>query len=139
MVTHSQIPPIGWHGSRFTGGLLADRGTPEQDGQVYLASDTNEIYVGIEAGNAASWIKIYPPTYLTVREVDGTPNVSPVTEIRVSNGKLTNNGSGSVTVDLSGDGGGGGGSSLAVARVRRTSDVEWVYITYSGKRRITTL
>ena len=45
---------------------------------------------------------------LTVRESDGTPNVSGVTTIQVTDGTLTDNGSGVVTIDT----GGGGASSL---------------------------
>ena len=43
---------------------------------------------------------------LTVEEIDGTPSVSNVTEIRVSNGTLTDNGGGVVTL-TTGAGGGG--------------------------------
>jgi hypothetical protein len=39
---------------------------------------------------------------LTVGEEDGNPDVSTVTEILVTNGKLTDNGSGSVSIDLAG-------------------------------------
>ncbi len=46
---------------------------------------------------------------LTVKEVDGTPTVSPVTTIRVSNGTLTDDGSGQVSITTGGGGGGGGG------------------------------
>lgn len=42
---------------------------------------------------------------LTVKEIDGAPNVSPVTTIRVSNGSLTDDGSGQVTVTTTGGGG----------------------------------
>jgi hypothetical protein len=38
--------------------------------------------------------------YLTVRESDNTPNVPNVTEIVVTNGTLTDNGGGSVSIDL---------------------------------------
>ena len=43
---------------------------------------------------------------LSVQEIDGSPNVSGVTNIRVSNTTLTDNGAGSVTVTTSGGGGG---------------------------------
>jgi len=48
---------------------------------------------------------------LRVRELDGTPNVYPVREIRVSNGTLADIGNGVVSIDTGG-GGGGGGSIL---------------------------
>lgn len=44
---------------------------------------------------------------LTIQEIDGTPLDNAVTIIRVTNGKLTDNGAGDVTLDLSGGGGGG--------------------------------
>ena len=43
---------------------------------------------------------------LTVKEQDGTPNVGSVTEIRVSNGTLTDEGSGAVSITTGGGGGG---------------------------------
>jgi plastocyanin len=45
---------------------------------------------------------------LTVQDVDGSPSVSNVTTIRVTNGSLTDNGGGTVTIATSGGGGGGG-------------------------------
>lgn len=44
---------------------------------------------------------------ITVKEVDGSPNVGNVTTIVVSNGTLTDNGGGQVTVTTGGSGGGG--------------------------------
>lgn len=44
---------------------------------------------------------------LTVEEEDGTPSVANVTEIRVTNGTLTDNGGGSVSISTGGGGGGG--------------------------------
>ncbi len=41
---------------------------------------------------------------LEVKEIDGAPDVSPVTVIQVTNGKLTDNGGGNITLDLSGSG-----------------------------------
>lgn len=51
---------------------------------------------------------------LTVKEEDGTPSVSSVTEIKVTNGTLTDNGSGSVSITT------GGGSSIPIEE--KTSD-----------------
>ena len=48
---------------------------------------------------------------LEVTEVDGTPDVFGVTKITVSNGDLTNDGNGAVTIDTSGGGGGTPGGS----------------------------
>ena len=50
---------------------------------------------------------------LTVKEADGSPNVSNVRTIVVSNGTLTDNGAGQVTVTTGGGGGGGGTSAEA--------------------------
>lgn len=47
---------------------------------------------------------------ITVEEEDGTPSVASVSTIKVTNGALTDNGSGSVSIDV----GGGGGSALTV-------------------------
>jgi hypothetical protein len=47
------------------------------------------------------------PGAISVKEEDSAPTVSSVTEIRVTNGSLTDNGSGSVSLNLSGGGGGG--------------------------------
>lgn len=44
---------------------------------------------------------------LTVKEQDGTPTVANVNTIKVTNGKLTDDGGGVVSLDLSGGGGGG--------------------------------
>jgi hypothetical protein len=54
---------------------------------------------------------------LTVQEIDGTPSDTAVTIIRVTNGKMTDNGAGDVTLDLSG---GGGGGSLTIEEVDGT-------------------
>ena len=43
------------------------------------------------------------PVFITVREEDNSPLVTDVSTIRVSNGKLTDQGSGEVSLDLSGD------------------------------------
>lgn len=60
-------------------------------------------YTGSDAGQAG----------LNVTEVDGSPNVFGVTKITVSNGTLTDDGSGSVTI-TTGGGGGGGVDSLSM-------------------------
>lgn len=57
--------------------------------------------------NANGAYSVPSGTSLTVTEEDSSPSVTNVTEIRVTNGKLTDNGSGSVSIDVSGSGGGG--------------------------------
>lgn len=56
---------------------------------------------------------------IAVREADGTPTVADVTEIIVSNGTLTDNGDGTVTITT----GGGSSSSLTVEEVDGTPSV----------------
>ena len=51
-----------------------------------------------------------PKNKLRVREVDGTPNVFPVSTIVVSNGTLSNDGGGQVTINT----GGGSGGSVSI-------------------------
>ena len=58
--------------------------------------DVRDLIQGVAAG-------------VNVKEADGTPNVSGVTTIVVSNGTLTDDGSNQVTIQT---GGGGGGSSF---------------------------
>jgi hypothetical protein len=48
-----------------------------------------------------------PGAALNVTEEDGAPTVNNVSQIRVTNGGLTNNGGGSVSLNLAGGGGGG--------------------------------
>jgi hypothetical protein len=50
---------------------------------------------------------VAPITGVTVKEIDGTPNVSGVTTIQVANGTLTDDGGGQVTLQTGGGGGGG--------------------------------
>jgi len=47
---------------------------------------------------------------LRLRDQDGNPNVAPVTEIRVTNGTLTDDGNGVVSLQT-----GGGGGMMATA------------------------
>ena len=57
-----------------------------------------QIYTGTDKGSGL----------LKITEQDGTPFVGNVTEIKVSNGDLTNDGGGTVSIDTTGAGGGGG-------------------------------
>lgn len=52
---------------------------------------------------------------LTVKELDGNPNVPNVTTIQVSNGSLTNDGGGVVTINTGGGGGAGTVTSITAA------------------------
>lgn len=74
---------------------------------------------------------------LTVKEVDGTPNVASVTTIVVSNGTLTDDGSGQVTVTT---GGGGGGITRTTSVVTANTtpaaaaSTDYVFFCDSGLR-----
>ncbi len=67
--------------------------TPPTIGQVLTAIDAD----------SAEWDDATAGSALTVQELDGSPLDSAVTIIRVTNGKLTDNGAGDVTLDLSGN------------------------------------
>ena len=58
-----------------------------------------------------TWVAENSGGAITVKESDGSPNVSNVTTIVVSNGTLTDNSNGQVTIDTGGSGGGGGTTS----------------------------
>ena len=73
-------------------------------------------YTGSNSGKAG----------LEVTEVDGTPDVYGVTKIIVSNGTLTDNGAGSVTIST----GGGGGGSGTVTSVQVSGGTTG--LSYSG-------
>lgn len=47
-----------------------------------------------------AWINLGTSVALTAKEIDGNPNVSDVTTIQFTNGRLVDNGGGDVTVDL---------------------------------------
>jgi hypothetical protein len=66
------------------------------DGHVLTADSTEASGVKWAAGGGGGGAA------LTVQEIDGTPSDTAVTVIRVTNGKLTDNGAGDVTLDLSG-------------------------------------
>jgi|ETNvirenome_6_85_1030632.scaffolds.fasta_scaffold00279_22 hypothetical protein len=66
---------------------------------------------------------------LTVKELDGNPNVPNVTTIQVSNGTLTNNGGGIVTIST---GGGGGGSGTVTSITAAADSGTGTAITTSG-------
>jgi hypothetical protein len=58
---------------------------------------------------------------LTVQEVDGTPTVTNVDTIVVSNGTLTDDGGGQVTITTSGGGGGGPGACVILRDEKATN------------------
>ena len=66
------------------------------------------------------------PGAITVREQDSSPSVASVTEIRVTNGGMTDNGSGSISLNLAGAGGGGDTTSTV------SSSVDNEIVLFSG-------
>jgi hypothetical protein len=82
--------------------------TPSGLGSAYQVVSVNSLGTALTFSDA-----------LRVREEDGTPSVLPVTEIRVTNGTLTNNGSGSVSIVT---GGGGGGAPTTAQYLTLATD-----------------
>jgi hypothetical protein len=68
------------------------------DGSMVNVSTVNNTYSTVN-NNSASWA-------LTVKEADGSPTVDEVKTIVVTNGTLTDNSNGQVTIDTGGSGGG---------------------------------
>lgn len=66
------------------------------------------------------------PGAITVKEEDSSPSATNVTEIRVTNGAMTDNGSGSVSLNLAGLGGGGDTTSTV------SSSVDSEIVLFSG-------
>ena len=88
----SEIGPISGGATELDDLTDVDLTTPPTDGQVLTYDDDSETWrAGTIAAGAA----------LTVKEADGTPTVSDVDTIVVTNGTLTDDGSGQVTLDLS--------------------------------------
>lgn len=80
---------------------------------------------------------------LRVRDQDGNPNVKPVNEIRVTNGTLTDNGDGVISLQTGGGGGGGGTPSGPAGAVQLsdgggnfTNDAEFNFDTTNDRLEI---
>lgn len=97
---------------------IAALGSPALDdlSDVNVPSPTNQDVLTWDDGSG-EWIAQAAPA-LEVKEADGTPDVTGVTQIIVSNGTLTDNGSGSVSLTT---GGGGGGGSVVLLGVYTAS------------------
>ena len=91
------------------------------------ADGSNGQVLTTDGSGNLSFTTVSGGTSLTVREVDGTPSVSSVDTIVVSNGTLTDDGGGQVTITTGGGGGGGSGTVTSVAMDGGTTG-----LTYSG-------
>lgn len=79
MATHKHTPSTDWHGAKFDAGIFAERPTPTQIGQVYLAiySPTNvEVWVCTQLTPTVEWFLVNAPveSKIRVREVDSSPD-----------------------------------------------------------------
>src|ERR1700690_1802938 len=76
------------------------------DGTLYAETDTAQTYQSDGVSTWTAWGASAGGS-LEVKEVDGSPDVTGVTKIIVSNGSLTDNTGGSVSIVTGGGGGGG--------------------------------
>ena len=86
-------------------GIAIDPALAPSDGDTLIYVLANNRF---EAGSGSGFV-------LTVEEEDGTPSVSNVTGIKVTNGTLIDNGDGTVSVVISASGGGDDNLSIAMA------------------------
>jgi len=99
---------------------------------VFHTGSTNGTNRVISLNNLAA---LLAPSALTVEEDDGTPSVIGVSEIRVTNTKLTDLGGGIVALDLSGGGAGSGdsidinGSAVVDLTLTNSTKLFWVLDT----------
>jgi hypothetical protein len=92
-------------------------------GTLYAETDTGQTYQSDGVSTWTAWGAAIVGGSLEVKEVDGSPDVTGVTQVIVSNGTLTDNGGGSVTVTTGG--GGGGGGCLGAISYSSGSDSVW--------------
>ncbi len=96
---------VGLDSPEFNKGIvLQDLGSSPQDTRNALYAVNGVLHYNGSAVNTGGG----GASSLTVEEADGNPSVSSVTKIKVSNGTLTDDGSGTVTITTGGGGGGGG-------------------------------
>jgi hypothetical protein len=90
----------------------------------HISTGSDPIDAAVAAGasglmTGADKTKLDGLTSLRIKTVDGATNVTPVETIVVTNGTLTNDGSGQVTIDT-----GGGGGSLGLEPIDCTAQVD---------------
>jgi hypothetical protein len=83
-------------------------------GCLFHQTDNNSFWILLD-DSPLTWLQLNPAGSLQVKEVDGAPDVSGVSIIRVSNGTLTSDGAGQVTITTGGGAGGGSGTPEEVA------------------------
>ncbi len=86
------------------------------------ASGRQKVYVDVadhklKRRDSAGTVVVIEAGTIEVKEIDGSPDVTGVTIIRVSNGSLTNDGGGQVTITTGGGGGGGSPATNAAALI----------------------
>ena len=112
-LTNADVADINFSIAPLSGELIEIRGL--HDGTVLNETTIVNTYTTVN-NNSASWA-------LTVKEADGSPNVTAVSAITVTNGTLTDNGNGHVSIDT---GGSGGGTDLTVSEIDGTPSVSAV-------------
>jgi hypothetical protein len=58
MTAHKTLPPNEWHGAKTTTGLYADRGTPTVIGELYYATDTEQVLIATDTSSNSDWVQI---------------------------------------------------------------------------------
>jgi hypothetical protein len=58
MAVHKNLPPNEWHGAKTTTGLYADRGTPSVLGELYYATDTEQVLIATGTSSNSDWVQI---------------------------------------------------------------------------------
>lgn len=70
-------------------------------GSLWFNTTADKAYVCADStSGAAVWKEITNASSLTVEEIDGSPSVATVGKIRITNGTLTDNGDGTVTINF---------------------------------------
>ena len=93
----------------------ADADIATVSGLLYDDSAVSGYFESRVDANTADIVTVSGIAGLTVRDIDGTPSISNVTTIRVTNGSLTDNGGGTVTIATSGSGGGSSYDDAAIS------------------------
>ena len=85
VLSHSAIPPLGWHGARIIQGTDAAKGVPEILGQLYRTTDLTPNVVYIAMDDLSGW------DILFYEGLTGTPSFIGVQTTRTPNQVIANN------------------------------------------------